>query len=59
MRAITTRQQIFGDLNRQLSSMRRKMNADVREEIFDRIQKNKHSEENLDESLIEPLDLND
>ena len=58
MRAITTRQQIFGDLNRQLSSMRRKINSDIREEIFERIQKNKQSEENQDESLIDPMDLN-
>ena len=58
MKIPSLKQQYFGDLNRQLSSMRRKMNANVREEIFERIQKNKQSEENLDESLIEPLDLN-
>ena len=58
MRATTTRHQLFGDLNRQLSNRRRQMNADIREEIMERIQKNRQAEENLDESLIEPLDLN-
>ena len=58
MKAMTTRQQIFGDLNRQLSSRRRQMNADIREAIIERINKNRQAEERLDESLVEPLDLN-
>ena len=58
MRATTTRQQLFGDLNRQLNSKRRQMNAEIREEILERINKDREVKENLDESLIEPLDLN-
>ena len=58
MRATTTRHQLFGDLNRQLSSRRRQMNAEIREAVIERINKNREAEENLDESLIEPLDLN-
>ena len=56
MKAITTRQQVFGDLNRQLSSRRRQMNAKIRDEIFERINKDRLAK--LDESLIEPSDLN-
>ena len=58
MKPATTRQQLFGDLNRQLSSKRRQMNAEIREAVIERINKNRQSEENLDESLIEPSDLN-
>ena len=58
MKATSTRQQLFGDLNRQLSSRRRQWNAEIREAIIERINKNRQSEENLDESLIEPSDLN-
>ena len=58
MKPATTRQQRFGDLNRQLSNRRRQWNAEIREEIIERINKNRQSEENLDESLIEPSDLN-
>ena len=58
MRATTTRQQLFGDLNRQLSSKRRQWNSEIREAVMERINKNRQAEENLDESLIEPLDLN-
>ena len=58
MKAITTRQQIFGDLNRQLNSKRRQMNAEIREAIIERINKDRANEETIDESLIEPLDLN-
>ena len=58
MRATTTRQQLFGDLNRQLSSRRRQWNSEIREAVIERINKNRQTEENLDESLIEPLDLN-
>ena len=58
MKAMTTRQQIFGDLNRQLNSRRRQMNADIREAIIERINKNRQAEEKLNESFIEPLDLN-
>ena len=56
MRATTTRQQLFGDLNRQLNSMRRQMNAEIRDEIFERINKDRLAK--LDESLTESLDLN-
>ena len=58
MKAITTRQQLFGDLNGQLNSKRRQMNAEIREAIIERINKDRQAEENLDESLIEPLGLN-
>ena len=58
MKCMTTRQQRFGDLNRQLSNKRRQWNAEIREAAIERINKNRQSEENLDESLIEPLDLN-
>lgn len=51
MKAISTRHQLFGDLNRQLSSRRRQMNAEIREAIIERINKNRQAEENLDESL--------
>jgi len=34
------------------------MNAEIRDEILERINKNREAKENLDESLIEPLDLN-
>ena len=58
MKIPSLKQQYFGDLNRQLNSKRRQMNADIREEILERINKNKESEQNQDESLIDPLDLN-
>ena len=58
MRATTTRHQLFGDLNRQLSNRRRQLNSEIREAVIERINKNREAEENLDESLIEPLDLN-
>ena len=58
MKPATTRQQLFGDLNRQLSSRRRQWNSEIREAIIERINKNRQNEENLDESLIEPSDLN-
>lgn len=58
MKIPSLKQQYFGDLNRQLNAKRRQMNADIREEILERIQKNKQNEENLDESLIGELDLN-
>ena len=58
MKIPSLKQQYFGDLNRQLNARRRQMNAEIREEIIERINKNRQSEENLDESLIEPLDLN-
>jgi len=32
--------------------------ATTRQQLFERINKNRQSEENLDESLIEPSDLN-
>ena len=58
MKPATTRQQLFGDLNRQLNNRRRQWNAEIREAVIERINKNRQSEETLDESLIEPLDLN-
>ena len=58
MKATTTRQQLFGDLNRQLSNRRRQWNSEIREAVIERINKNRQAEENLDESLIESLDLN-
>ena len=58
MRPATTRQQIFGDLNRQLNARRRQMNVDIREEILERINKDRAEKENIDESLIEPMPLN-
>ena len=58
MKIPSLKQQYFGDLNRQLNSKRRQMNADIREEILERINKNREAEQNQDESLIEPLDLN-
>ena len=53
MRATTTRHQLFGDLNRQLGNRRRQMNANIREEILERIQKNRQAEEDLDSTLFE------
>ena len=58
MKIPSLKQQYFGDLNRQLNSRRRQMNAEIREEILERINKDRETKENLDESLIEPLDLN-
>ena len=58
MKIPSLKQQYFGDLNRQLNSRRRQMNAEIREEILERINKDREVKENLDESLIEPLDLN-
>ena len=58
MKGISTRQQRFGDLNRQLSNRRKQWNAEIREAVMERINKNRQAEENLDESLIEPSDLN-
>ncbi len=49
MKIPSLRQQHFGDLNRQLNSMRRKMNAQVRDEILERI--NKRREAQLDASM--------
>ena len=45
MRAATTRQQIFGDLNRQLNARRRQVNAEIRDEIMERISKDKEDDE--------------
>ena len=58
MKAPSLKQQYFGDLNRQLSAKRRQINSEIREAVIERINKNRQAEENLDESLIEPLDLN-
>ena len=58
MKGITSRQQLFGDLNRQLSNRRRQMNAEIREAVIERINKNREDEIKQDESLIEPSDLN-
>jgi len=58
MKGITSRQQLFGDLNRQLSSKRRQWNAEIREAVIERINKNREVEIKQDESLIEPSDLN-
>ena len=58
MKIPSLKQQYFGDLNRQLNARRRQMNAEIREEILERINKDREVKENLDESLIEPLDLN-
>ena len=54
MKCITTRQQLFGDLNRQLSSRRKQWNAEIREAVIERINKNREAQINQDESLIEP-----
>ena len=58
MKIPSLKQQYFGDLNRQLNSKRRQMNVEIREAIIERINKNREAEQNQDESLIEPLDLN-
>ncbi len=55
MKIPSLKQQYFGDLNRQLNARRRQMNADIRGEILERIQKDKQAQ---DESLIEESDLN-
>ena len=47
MKPATTRQQLFGDLNRQLSNRRRQWNAEIREEIIERINKNNQNKKNL------------
>ena len=51
-------QQVFGDLNRQLNSRRRQMNAKIRGEILERLNKKMEAEQNLGEPLIGPSDLN-
>ena len=56
MKIPSLKQQYFGDLNRQLNSRRKQMNAEIRDEIFERINKDRLAK--LDESLIEPSDLN-
>lgn len=39
------KQQYFGDLNRKLNARRRQMNNEIREEIFERINKDKEDDE--------------
>ena len=50
MKIPSLKQQIFGDLNRQLNARRRQLNAEIRDEILERINKNREAKENLDES---------
>jgi hypothetical protein len=45
MKIPSLKQQYFGDLNRQLNSRRRQMNAEIREEILERINKDKNIDE--------------
>ena len=58
MKIPSIKQQIFGDLNRQLNSKRRQMNAQIRDEILESINKKREAEKNLVEPLIDSSDLN-
>jgi len=45
MKIPSLKQQYFGDLNRQLNFRRRQMNAEIRDEIMERINKDKENDE--------------
>ena len=45
MKIPSLKQQCFGDLNRQLNARRRQMNSEIKEQILERIDKDKNVDE--------------
>ena len=51
MKAMTTRQQLFGDLNRQLNARRRQMNEEIRGQILEKMSESREDKEKKEDII--------